>query len=246
MSDDLPKNLRWKFTIKPEADVLALAAFLLSVVGIACSVWSFVRGAHVTMFPPEQVLIIRDKDSNSPRFSTSMSYVNDGQPGYNAVITSEALCFDCNGRSYEHKWQEFVTFTTFEGALTAHDAVDAAPFAVNGGSETSHSTYFAARTTREDPGRNYLSWDTFIGGIQRNRKLTIRFTSQLLGKKPVSCTAVVDISDYLISRLKDKGYSAPSCWPVKERSWWPWASAATSFPILQPLRYQKSISVPYQ
>ena len=80
--------------IERKTDILAAAAFVLAILGVLWQVWAFAQGAKVNIFPTDQLLIMNSEvlKKNFPRggpyvlFSATMSYVNQGQAGYNATI----------------------------------------------------------------------------------------------------------------------------------------------------------------
>lgn len=174
------------------------------------------------MFAPEQVMIIRDAGhSKEPgvNLAATLAYLNEGEPGYNAVVSSECVRFTLNGREYEQRWERFVTFDTSKGTLDPLNQVDATPFAVGGGDAASHNTVFAPRSARAPApkDRNFIRWEDFLTAIQRDKALTVEFTADLPGHRSLRRTVVIDVDDNLIGWLKYRGFSSPSAWPAKNR-----------------------------
>jgi hypothetical protein len=85
--------------VERKTDILALAAFFLSIAGVISqiSVFTifFLRGAVINVFPPEQVLIRAETlESGGPRYvriGARMAYTNSGAPGYSAILRGERV-----------------------------------------------------------------------------------------------------------------------------------------------------------
>src|SRR5262245_59350604 len=99
--------------IERKTDILAFAAFLLSLSSIAYQGASMLRGARVTLLAPRQVTIYLRQFGHESEdyltFLTSMEYVNSGPPGMNDVVAEESVSFTLAGRSYTHVWHQFVS-----------------------------------------------------------------------------------------------------------------------------------------
>lgn len=223
--------------IEKKTDILAFAAFLLATASIMSQVYSFFRGADVTLFPPEQIFIIRDNlgTENKPnyhvRFNVRMAYVNTGAVGYNAVIERETLSFTIvktdGSYTYEQAWSSFTTFDLIKGQYEPFERAPANPKPINAGSAESHDTYFSPRSipcegAKDDcPEKwsNYLKWVDFLTMIKdvNARRIDFMLVGKLYGSDPVNASCTIYITPTLISWLdKDKAYS-PSCRPKNTR-----------------------------
>jgi hypothetical protein len=216
----------FKLTVKPETDFVALAAFVLAVGGVVFQAWYFFRGPCVTLFPTEQVLIFGE--GNGPakyvRFVGTMTYVNTGYVGYNAVVKREFLRFSVGGKQYEQEWQDFVstTSTNDNESLEPQFQAPAHSVPVNAGSAESHETAFAPRTINAVPGAsvtdkraNFLQWDQFLKELSQVHELDLEFVAEIYGQPTLRVKRSIQVDDSLIAHLRDKGWSAPSSWEVR-------------------------------
>ena len=135
--------------IERKTDILAFAAFIISLGGVIYQVTDFFRGAKVTLIPPEQLLIRTMKYDNENRyivFSLPIAYVNSGGTGHNAVIKKELISVKLAGQDYSHSWQLFIN-TWSEGKKLVFDKQKkgANAFVLNAGSAVAHETEYAPR-----------------------------------------------------------------------------------------------------
>lgn len=222
--------------IERKTDILALAAFIISISGLLYQITVFVQGPRVHLIPPEQItLTTTSYGNNGNKYITiiaNMTYVNSGQEGHNAVIQKEKISFEIGNQTYELVWQYFVDVTSEGKRLDRKVIKSAQPFSLNAGSAESHETQFYPRstqrldTTQGTPDKNFLPLKTFIKGFeslllpgpsQKQEKLKLRFTAETLNDKRQEVTCVVYLSREDLWRLQDpeKGWIAPSCWPEK-------------------------------
>ena len=158
--------------INRKTDVLAVTAFLISVVSLSYSFRLFLQGAEMVLFQPTSLIIAaanytRDDggangDDRYLVFITRFAYSNKGAVGYSGLVLGEYLDFRLSkrgpnaSRSEEselltHDWHAFVATTTKDGVFSVSSEMtpefksEAAPFVLAGGSSLSHETYFAAR-----------------------------------------------------------------------------------------------------
>lgn len=202
--------------IERKTDILAFAAFLISLLGVATQAAFFVRGADVELFVTEQVLLMGDKirDEKYARIAARMTYVNRGQVGYNDILRQELVRFKIGNTEYEHYWQDYTSSKEEGGKLSMNIRGDALPVAINAGSSESHETFFAPRWVTQNgvrSGKNYIQWDKFLTTISAQNEIVFVFRFKtFLGKEgEAACKIVVDSN--LIENLKKRGWSVRSC-----------------------------------
>lgn len=210
-------------TIKRETDLVALAAFVLAFAAVAYQVAEYFRGARVTLYGPEQMLIHGDNidGENYVRFASRMSFINSGDIGYNAVIGRELLQVEIGGKPYTQTWQSFIHSGSPDGkTLSLGDMVEAVPTPVDGGDAISHETYFSpwpidckgATGSNCNPTANFMTWDTFLKSIKPGDVLKFTLTADIFGKNPETATCTVDVNDAVIAQLSTPNrWSAPAC-----------------------------------
>lgn len=211
----------WGLTVRRETDVLALTAFLLSFAALLYQARDFLRGSEMRLFPPEQILIVRNGQYQTPYISATLAYVNQGAAGYGALVRGEKVRFSIGGKDYEQQWQQFVTFDVNKNnELIPGSPQDAAPFLIPGAGAASHNTLFAPRTIRDRAQRfrNFVNWDAFLDALAKEEQLTMEFRAVVAGEEEeLTQRVVIDVSPDLIKTLRTAGFAAPSCWPATAR-----------------------------
>ena len=104
--------------IERKTDVLAATAFLLALIGAAFQAAAFLRGAEVSLYPPEDVVCLFDTYPTGEsvfRIAASMSYTNSGAAGHDAVVQRETVSFMLGDEPREQAWQ---SFQNCSGAVT--------------------------------------------------------------------------------------------------------------------------------
>jgi len=211
-------------TIKRETDLVALAAFILAFAAVAYQVAEYFRGAQVTLFGPEQILIHGDDIDGQTyvRFAARMSFINSGDIGYNAVIGREFLQVQIGGSSYTQTWQSFVHSGSPDGkTLSLGDVEEAVPTPIDGGDAVTHETYFApwpidckgVTGSNCNASANFMTWDAFLRSIKPGDVLKFDLSANIFGKKPQSASCMVAVNETLIAQLTTTAnkWSAPTC-----------------------------------
>ncbi|OQZ01483.1 MAG: hypothetical protein B6D35_03305 [Candidatus Brocadia sp. UTAMX2] len=222
--------------IERKTDILALAAFIISISGLLYQITVFLQGPRVHLISPEQITLTTysyGNDSNKyVSIIANMTYVNSGQEGHNAVIQKEKVSFEIGSQTYEFAWQKFVDVTSEENRLDIKFIKSANPFSLSAGSAESHETQFFPRSrshsdkTQGASDKNFLPLNTFVRGFeslllsgqsQKQEKLKLRFTVEMVNDKRQEVTCIVYLTREDLWRLQSlkKGWIAPSCWPEK-------------------------------
>ena len=200
--------------IERKTDILAAAAFLMSLLGIAGQVALFLRGPDIQLFTPDQILLFGIENPDGKiytRVSSKMVYRNAGSPGYHDTIKKEYVTFKIGDIEYKLLWDEFIdSYPDKENKkkLIPERKSEAVPVQVNAGMVQTHETLFAPWVLKEKEGmKSFLEWDDFKKLIAKQKKVYFRFTFETFSGKVdyVSCHVVVK---EFLSNL-DKGWSAP-------------------------------------
>lgn len=210
-------------TIKRETDIVALAAFVLAVAAVIYQVSAYFRGARVTLFGPEQMLIHGDQYPGGEtyvRFAARMSYLNSGDIGYNAVVGREFLRVQVSNTAYTQAWEYFIQSNSTDGkTLSLGDQKEAVPTPINGGDSKTHETYFAPwpidckGASDCKPDANFMLWETFLNSIKSGGVLTFQMTADIYGEKEQTVTCTVDVTAALLDQLRTtpNKWGAPPC-----------------------------------
>jgi hypothetical protein len=212
--------------VERKTDILAFAAFLLSLSSILYQIAVFFRGPQVTLAKPRQVVIYMHAAPDAKeRYLTPVStvaYVNSGQSGNNAVVLEESVSFTLEGKQHVYTWHAFVSL-----AFISSSAIDtsadrkikfvqertAAPFVVPGGGAEAHETWFAARFDEDFVGQGEIvrAFESALTGGSLIWK--IRFHTETLndGRKTAECEVTITprFAQQIISH--DIGWSVLNC-----------------------------------
>lgn len=224
------KGLRWlaffRIELDRKTDLVALAAFFLSIGGILYQVYLITRGAEVVQFPPEQIAFYAEKSGNVDYVNAgaAMSYVNKGKGDKSAVVKMERLSFELGGKSYELKWQNFVEYSSQGNQQKVENPKPAVPAIIKSGEAITHETHFAPRSVPVENGsvsviyKNFLRWDQFLSELEKLDKVNVRIISEFYDMKDKEINVYVRITPVAINSLKTNRWDAISCWPITNQS----------------------------
>jgi hypothetical protein len=219
----------WNFLglqVARKTEIIALAAFSLSISTLLWQIVNYTVGPVVRLFPTDQIVITAtDKlgrnysgQDNLLALIATMAYVNGGDTGHNSVIRREYLDFSIGERRVQHRWYEFGSSDVQNGNLTFKRDSEAHPLAVNAGSAASHETLFAAweidcePTVKQcDPAGNFVKWDDFIKTIMTTNQLSFSTSADVYPSKRVTASCVVRLRDWEIQILQKEQWLSAAC-----------------------------------
>jgi hypothetical protein len=222
-------DISWKFLglqIDRKTEFIALAAFILSFSSVLWQVINFARGAVVRLFPSDQILMTNtDKlgrgysdQGNYLALIATMSYVNEGDTGHNAIVRREWIRFVLPDRTVEHRWYEIVSSDMQENKLVIKRESEARPFPVNAGSSTSHETLFAAweisceaNQKGCNPAENFVKWDSFVEKLKETRTIVFTTSADIYSGGSMSASCKVNLRDWEIEYLEKDQFFAATC-----------------------------------
>jgi hypothetical protein len=142
--------------IERKTDILAFAAFLISILSIGYNVKSFVQGSNAVLFPPASLVVAAVKyERGGPSYISlisSFSYSNKANKDYSSIIMNEVANFKIGSKTPALGWNAFVGATTDTSVLDLTGTIKpifrniAAPFVVTGGNGESHETLLTSQT----------------------------------------------------------------------------------------------------
>jgi hypothetical protein len=222
-------DLSWKILglhVARKTEVLALAAFVISISGLSWQVFNYTRGAVVRLFPSDQI-VLTSTDALGHRYAgqvnlldliATMSYVNDGDTGHNAIVRRELIRFTLAGRRVEHRWYDFVSSDVVNGKMVPNRLSEARPFAVNAGSAASHETLFTAweidcpaDDKACDAGVNFVPWDDFLKAIKTSKTIEITTQAEVYSGGTLSASCVIRLRDWEVAFLEKEQWIAVTC-----------------------------------
>lgn len=206
-------------------DLLAAAAFALSLSTISYQAWQFLRGANPLMYHPDTLYVFFERYANgvsATRLAGQMSFTNDGETGHNAVIRNVSAAISLGPKTIEESWQSFATITRRDTELAIGVKETAHPFVIEGGSSSSYMTTFAptvtdcAASTGErvacNQSVNFVSDIDFLKLLSQERSGTVTFTGSLFGSsRKLETHCSVSITDDVFHTMAKNDWYALLC-----------------------------------
>jgi hypothetical protein len=238
MLKDILKKM-WSFVafeIERKTDIIALAAFFISVGGFLIQIPGFVMGPEIILIQTTQLMIRiydfksggryefcgqlenRNSDKCSITFVTDMSYVNTGRPGQNGFILEEMLSFQLKFKNVVEnlyfRGHQFGISIPVPNGLNFSVKGPAKPFVVNAGSAEAHETFFAP-----DTETSYIIAGDFIRAMEdmlsqsraQKSTLSIKVSAQTMADGPKHRQCTIEITEEAIKHLKQTGWAAFTC-----------------------------------
>lgn len=210
-----PFNFLNIFNIERTTDILALTAFLLSVLTLTPQVAKFFDKSNIIVYLPDHITIVSHDFSNSirdrVRFAVSLTYENKGNPRYSDVIKKEFARMEIFGKdnvaTYDFIWSENISINDNpddQTKLVIQTLSQSAPAKVAGGEIITHLTYFTPCPLNR---KNYLKWEEFIKLTNKSKKIkfTIGFSTFGGETKSIACMMKLsNITTDLLSVDKNK------------------------------------------
>lgn len=214
-----------------KVDFASLIAFIFSVAALTPQVIGWFKGPTITLLRPPQVIISAQKTNSGKRqfvrIGARMSYINDGEKGYNAIILYERVNFELGNTLYSqiaHHYGKFQLAKDLTFSLA--DEIDAAPIMIEGGNSlANHESYFAPyhecdnHLYKECPAlTRVLFWEDFlhqIENVSNQQPKNISFTFAPISydhkHEPIPTTCRVAIDEFALRRLRQFNFAAFNC-----------------------------------
>jgi hypothetical protein len=204
------------FVIVTKADLLAAAAFLLSLVSVIYQLSSWIKGPSPSVYPPDLVYVFFDQYANNRivvRFASQLSAVNTADPGHDAIVRDISLEATAPGLDITQEWLSFVTVQRDGTRLLVTPKEAAHPFPVVAGGSVSYAISFApleeacpgidAKANSAPPAqvcdhdRQFVSDTDFLNKIAKIDSLELKFRVRFVGVSKAliaSCTIPIGVA----------------------------------------------------
>ena len=190
--------------IQRKTDVLALTAFVISLLTGAAQLIDWVKGPQITLYPPERVVIytyLQSGGTPTVRVAAPMSYTNTAPAQYAATIKAESVDMRVGPVLSHQKWLSFAQLRRDGSRFAPQIVSDASPFPIPGGSSVSHSTLFSPFPSDCAPRQEacarfseYISEDDFTNSLDAGR-INLTFTSEVYGGSAQSVDCYVELDE---------------------------------------------------
>jgi hypothetical protein len=204
--------------VERKVNLLALAAFIISLAGITDQIQAFIRGADLCLFAPEQVMLIvtspEPTGNDYLHVAARMAYVNRGAEGYHEIVRREGVSFILGGHSYQQYWQDFVEIVSLKGKRSLEFKSSALPMRVDPARPAGHITFFTSWPEVNGKivsNRNYLSVEEFMEALETEKQITFEFWAETFSGKRHSVRCQVSGRDLRSEWAASEGFAAPIC-----------------------------------
>ncbi|MEX3954167.1 hypothetical protein AB4Y40_41675 [Paraburkholderia sp. EG287B] len=190
--------------IQRKTDILALTAFVISLLTGGLQIVEWYKGPQISLYSPERVVIYTYMQTNGLtviRVAAQMSYTNTASAQYAGSIKSEQVTLTIGPLKSVQKWLSFAQLRREGEIFDPKILADAAPFPIPGGGSISHSTLFSAFPVNCKSGkdecdryRNYISGDDFLKALGA-KTIELKFQSDVYaadGVLSAGCKLTID------------------------------------------------------
>lgn len=227
MTNLKPINIFNLLKIERTTDILALTAFILSLLALLPKLLILFDYSDVHLYEPEGVIIVNHFFSksrgNSVRFAIPLTYENKGNSRYSDIIKKEYARMIIPGQNGEHTydfiWESNVTPKIKEKKPTDLDMNPlglSKPFKLKGGDIETHMTYFTPCPTER---RNYLKWSEFEHLLAKTKqiKFIIGFTTINGKSKSITRNMKVSGSTYKLVKEEKRNWLRYMLYDIKQQ-----------------------------
>ena len=186
------------FVLATKSDLLAAAAFLLSLISVTYQASLWLKGPSPSVYPPDLVYVFFDKYANNRtvvRFASQLSFVNTAEAGHDAIVRDISLEITAKGFDNIQEWLSFVTVQRDGTRLLVAPKEAAHPFPVVAGGAVSNTVSFApveqscpqveVKSIEEnkscDSDRYFVSDTDFLQKVGDIDALNLKFTVRFVG-----------------------------------------------------------------
>lgn len=197
--------------IERKTDILAMAAFLISIGSIVSQVALLLRGAEVGLDGPGQIVLFFGEQMRGERYLnaiTTQIYVNRGTPGYDDILRSETLHFQIGNREIQLQAQYSVQSTRKGDNLVIQNKVPWAPVKIRAGDFVSNEILYVPRISMDKAHRNvnFITFRQLIESLQRSKQVKITLEAKTYGGETLTAECFLSSGSALQSLRNSKWF----------------------------------------
>ena len=204
--------------IERKTDVLAFAAFVISIGSIVAQFVNLVRGPEIILDGPKIVTLYSGTASNRKdylRIAAGFTYLNKGSPGYDDILKSESVTVEMDKISLRLTAKNYIETSGAGKNMERVFKNDAIPVALKSGAVTNHETEFfpfPGNKTKEEYDQAEIS--QFLSMLEKSASLRIKFLITTYEGEQINKECTLKPKK-VASNLKDGEKTINS----KQRSW---------------------------
>jgi hypothetical protein len=201
--------------IERKTDILAMAAFLISMSSILGQFALLIRGADIALDGPRQVALLFEEPTSGRGYLNAIStqiYVNNGTPGYDDILKAEELTLQAKGQTISLKAHESVSSTDSGDKLIFRQRAQWKPEKIKAGDFLSNETLFVPYPTRDALKRdaNFIGAKEFKSFLGLANELKIALKAETYGGETIVSECYIATREVL-SGIESKGWSSLVC-----------------------------------
>ena len=200
--------------VERKTDILAFAAFVISIGGLAAQAVNLIKGPDVFVENPRQVLFKSHRYPDGQeylRISANLVYINKGSPGYDDITKEEKASVAVGNKVIDLVGQEYIDSSYKDGKLIVTKLSDANPIQIKSGSVVSHETYFSPWPNESKiTADNFTKFSEFIDLLKDNNFISVEIKVSTYNGNNIEASCKLNTSEFL-QHLEAKKWSAPVC-----------------------------------
>ena len=210
-------------TLDREADIISVAALVLSLSTTATGAYFFFKGDDTRLLSPDGVALVWFDYGNGQRFLhvvAPMLYINSGHEGYNSHVLHESMQLVSGPFVASFDWAGEYKISWNSGELELDYIGPSSATVVEGGDSTINVTMFAPSqfscgdelTTSCENAENYVDWQELNAGLAITSEVSMTFQAYLDGDNtPLSVHCVLELSSDLRLAIATSEWVAVPC-----------------------------------
>lgn len=198
--------------IEKKTDVLAFAAFVISIGGLITQSVNLLKGSEVLLEPPKQIVFYEYKHSETKKYlaiSAMMTYLNMGSSGYNDITKIEEAFIFIGDKTIKLTAQKFTSSSREGEKLIFKKTIDSVPVQIKSGSVVSHETKFFPWSSKEK-GSNHIFFSDFLSLLKTYKEINVRIRATTYNGEELETLCKLETSVFR-KGLEEKSWSAPVC-----------------------------------
>jgi len=208
--------------VQRKTDVLALTAFIISLLTGLMQVVEWYRGPKIALYTPERVVIYSYPQADGGavvRVAAQMSYTNSSSAQYSGSVKSEQVTLKIGAVSATERSVTFAQLRREGSHFSPAVISDAAPFPVSGGGSVSHSTLFSAFPricapveSKCDRYADFVNDDDLTKALNAER-IELEFVADIYDGKLLSVKCYLPIDKFVRAQWLSNGSFTERCEP---------------------------------
>lgn len=196
--------------IENKTDILALAAFLISLATIMTNIFLMIKGPEIYMVKPDQVAITFSQQKKSSekyvKLVADNYFFNKASPGYDDVISKMNVSMAFGSEVIDLRWQYFAITDTDGSNVFERDRKPVKPILVKARQSDGAEIHYLPYTIRNSQKyKNYMTWEKFKEIIQKEKvtiiHVTFRYETFSNAKGEVNCD--IEVSESFLANILD-------------------------------------------